>query len=84
MPVRTIRVLVAEDYPPFRRFLAATIRKQIGIANHLRGGGRSGETVQKAEALQPELVLLDIGLPAERNRSRDKSENFLLTLRSCS
>jgi DNA-binding NarL/FixJ family response regulator len=62
MPVRTIRVLVAEDYPPFRRFLASTIqnRSELQIICEVEDGP---EAVQKAEALQPELVLLDIGLP---------------------
>jgi DNA-binding NarL/FixJ family response regulator len=62
MPVRTIRVLVAEDYLPFRRFLASTIqnRSELQIICEVEDGP---EAVQKAEALQPELVLLDIGLP---------------------
>ena len=62
MPVRTIRVLVAEDYQPFRRFLASTIqnRSELQIICEVEDGS---EAVQKAEALQPELVLLDIGLP---------------------
>ena len=62
MPARSIRVLVAEDYPPFRRFLASTIqnRPELQIICEVEDGP---EAVQKAEALQPELVLLDIGLP---------------------
>ena len=62
MPARSIRVLVAEDYPPFRRFLASTIqnRPELQIICEVEDGL---EAVQKAEALQPELVLLDIGLP---------------------
>ncbi len=61
MPARPIRVLVAEDYPPFRRFLASTIqnRPELQIVCEVEDGP---EAVQKAVALQPELVLLDIGL----------------------
>ena len=62
MPARSIRVLLAEDYPPFRRFLASTIqnRPELQIICEVEDGL---EAVQKAEALQPELILLDIGLP---------------------
>jgi DNA-binding NarL/FixJ family response regulator len=62
MPARSIRVLVAEDYPPFRRFLASTLqnRPELQIICEVEDGP---EAVQKAGALQPELVLLDIGLP---------------------
>ena len=62
MPARSIRVLVAEDYPPFRRFLASTmqLRPELQIICEVEDGP---EAVQKARALQPELVLLDIGLP---------------------
>src|SRR5580765_1043297 len=62
MPARSIRVLVVEDYPPFRRFLASTMqnRPELQIISEVDDGL---EAVQKAGALQPELVLLDIGLP---------------------
>ena len=62
MPARSIRVLVAEDYSPFRRFLTSTIqnRQELQVICEVEDGS---EAVQKAEALQPELVLLDIGLP---------------------
>jgi DNA-binding NarL/FixJ family response regulator len=62
MPARSIRILVAEDYPPFRRFLVSTIqnRPEWRIICEAEDGQ---EAVRKAEALQPELVLLDVGLP---------------------
>lgn len=62
MPERSIRVLVAEDYPPFRRFLASMMQHspELQIICEVEDGA---EAVQKAGALQPELVLLDIGLP---------------------
>ena len=61
MPARSIRVLVAEDYPPFRRFLASIVQSGPGlqIICEVEDGL---EAVQKAGALQPEVVLLDIGL----------------------
>jgi DNA-binding NarL/FixJ family response regulator len=62
MPARSIRVLVAEDYPPFRRYLASALqgRQDLQIICEVADGL---EAVEKAEELQPELVLLDIGLP---------------------
>jgi DNA-binding NarL/FixJ family response regulator len=62
MPARSIRVLVAEDYPPFRRVLASVMQSRPGlqIICEVEDGP---EAVQKAGALQPEVVLLDIGLP---------------------
>jgi DNA-binding NarL/FixJ family response regulator len=62
MPARSIRVLVAEDYAPFRRFLASTVanRPEWQIICEVEDGS---EAVQQAGALQPEVVLLDIGLP---------------------
>jgi two-component system nitrate/nitrite response regulator NarL len=62
MSARSIRVLLAEDYPAFRRFLASTMQSRpdleviCEVANGL-------EAVEKAREFQPELVLLDIGLP---------------------
>src|SRR3954453_19971753 len=62
MPARSIRVLVAEDYPPFRRFLASTMQNtpELQIICEVEDGP---EAVQKAGLLQPEVVVLDIGLP---------------------
>jgi len=60
--VSSIRVLVVEDYEPFRRFVCSTLDKIPGL--HVVGVASDGlEGVQKAEELQPDLVLLDIGLP---------------------
>jgi DNA-binding NarL/FixJ family response regulator len=57
-----VRVLVVEDFEPFRRFL----RSALGLRSilHLVGGASDGlEAVRKAEELQPDLILLDIGWP---------------------
>ncbi len=57
-----VRVLVVEDNEPFRRFLCSA----LGAKPELQIVGKVGdglEAVQKAEELQPDLVLLDIGLP---------------------
>ena len=58
-----IRVLVVEDYEPFRRFLLSTLQNRSGI--EVLGEVSDGlEAVQKAQELQPDLILLDIGLPS--------------------
>ena len=63
MPVRSIRVLVVDDYEPFRRFLRSTLRK--GPRLQIVGETSDGlEAVNKAEELQPDLIVLDIGLPS--------------------
>ena len=57
-----ISVLVVDDYEPFRRFVSSTLRKQPNLL--IIGEARDGvEAVQHAQALQPELIVLDIGLP---------------------
>jgi DNA-binding NarL/FixJ family response regulator len=62
MPARSIRVLVVEDFEPFRRFVESILRKQpeLQIVCEVSDGL---EAVQKAQQLQPDLILLDIGLP---------------------
>ena len=63
MPARSIRVLVVEDYEPFQRFVASLLQKQpqLQVICIVSDGL---EAVQKAQELQPDLILLDIGLPS--------------------
>ena len=57
-----IRVLVVEDHEPFRRFVCSKLQEQANF--QLIGEGQDGlEAVRQAEALQPDVILLDIGLP---------------------
>ena len=62
MATSSIRVLVVEDHEPFRRFLTSTLRSRPGL-QIIYETSDGLEAVQKAEELQPDLVLLDIGLP---------------------
>jgi DNA-binding NarL/FixJ family response regulator len=57
-----VRVLVVDDYEPFRRFVCSTLKKRSGL--EIVGEALDGlEAVQKVEELQPDLIVLDIGLP---------------------
>jgi DNA-binding NarL/FixJ family response regulator len=58
----SIRVLVAEDYEPFRQFLLSTLRN-VWEPQHIREVSDGLEAVREAQRLQPDLILLDIGLP---------------------
>ena len=56
------RILLVDDYEPWRRFVSTTLQKQpeLRIVGEVTDGF---EAVQKAQQLQPDLILLDIGLP---------------------
>jgi DNA-binding NarL/FixJ family response regulator len=57
-----IRVLVVDDNEPFRRFVRATLSTMVGL--QIVSEASDGlEAVQKAQELQPALIVLDIGLP---------------------
>ena len=62
MPAVSTRVLVAEDYPAFRQFLASTIhnRAESQLICEVADGSAA---VLKTQELQPDLILLDIGMP---------------------
>jgi DNA-binding NarL/FixJ family response regulator len=60
--ISTIRVFVADDYEPLRRFVSATIAKlpQFQIVGEASDGLGA---LQQAQELQAEMMLLDINLP---------------------
>jgi DNA-binding NarL/FixJ family response regulator len=58
----TYRVLVVDDYEPWRRFATRTLQKKQGL-QVVSEASDGLEAVQKAAELQPDLILLDIGLP---------------------
>jgi DNA-binding NarL/FixJ family response regulator len=58
----SIRILVVEDFEPFREFNCTTLQES---ESQIVGEASDGlEAVRKAEELQPDLILLDIGLPS--------------------
>ena len=59
---RITRILLVDDYEPWRRFVSTTLQKksELQIVGEVTDGF---EAVQKAQQLQPDLILLDIGLP---------------------
>jgi len=57
-----VSVLVVEDYEPFRRLICSTLGKRPEL--QIVGQASDGlQAVQKAQELQPNLILLDVGLP---------------------
>lgn len=57
-----VRVLVVDDYEPFRRFVCTTLRERQDMqVIYEASDGLSA--VRKAERLKPDLIVLDIGLP---------------------
>jgi DNA-binding NarL/FixJ family response regulator len=57
-----VRILVVEDHDPYRRHVCSL----VGTHSHFRVVGESGDgakAVLQAAAVQPDVILLDIGLP---------------------
>jgi DNA-binding NarL/FixJ family response regulator len=57
-----VLVLIVDDFEPWRRFISSTLMNdpKLQIVSEVSDGL---EAVQKAKELQPDLIVLDIGLP---------------------
>jgi DNA-binding NarL/FixJ family response regulator len=57
-----VTVLLVDDYEPFRRLICSFLSEMPDV--RIIGEAADGlEAVQKAIELQPDLILLDVGLP---------------------
>jgi DNA-binding NarL/FixJ family response regulator len=58
----TFRVLIVDDYEPWRSLILSSLQKwpQFQVVGEACDGQ---EAVQKSQQLQPDLIVLDIGLP---------------------
>ena len=63
MDSRSIRVLVVDDYKPWQTFVVSLLGQDPCLS--IIGEASDGlEAVLMAEQLQPDLILLDLGLPS--------------------
>jgi len=58
----SIRILVVDDFEPFRQFVRSTLQNHLGLLTIIEASDGM-EAIELAQALQPDLILLDIGLP---------------------
>jgi DNA-binding NarL/FixJ family response regulator len=57
-----IRILLVDDHEVFRRYVSSMLKEQGNV--QIIGEAEDGlQAVKQAEALQPDVILLDIGLP---------------------
>jgi len=61
-PLAPVRILVVDDFQAFRQFVSVTLQKKTEwrVICEVSDGL---EAVKKAAVLQPDVILLDIGLP---------------------
>lgn len=57
-----LRILVVDDFEPWRRFVSSTLQKHLDVQSLVEVSDGL-EAVYKAEDLRPDLIVLDIGLP---------------------
>jgi DNA-binding NarL/FixJ family response regulator len=62
MESSTVRILLVEDFEPFRILIRTILEQKPGL--HIIAEVSDGlDAVQKAVELKPHLILLDVGLP---------------------
>jgi len=60
--LRSFRIVVVDDFERFRRFVCSALRQRAEF-QVIAEASDGLEAVEKAKDLQPDLILLDIGLP---------------------
>jgi DNA-binding NarL/FixJ family response regulator len=58
----SLRILLVDDFAPWRRFVFSTLKETLKL-QFIFEASNGLEAVQKAQELQPSLIVLDIGLP---------------------
>jgi len=60
--VKSIRVLVVDDFKPFQEFVCSTLEKkpQLQVICEAQDGSQAVELARK---LRPDLIVIDVGLP---------------------
>jgi DNA-binding NarL/FixJ family response regulator len=58
-----VRILLVDDNQPFRKFLFTELHKKADL-QVIAESGDGLDAVQKAQELQPDVILLDIGIPS--------------------
>src|SRR5580658_7903482 len=59
---QVLRLLLVEDFEPFRQFIRSQLQPRLDL-EVIAEASDGLEAVRVAEQLQPDLILLDIGLP---------------------
>jgi DNA-binding NarL/FixJ family response regulator len=62
MPMTGYKTLIIDDFEPFRRFILLALQ-QSAVFQTIYQASDGLHGIQQAEDLQPDLILLDIGLP---------------------
>ena len=62
MSKATVRILLVDDFESWRRFVVSTLRQRPGF-EILAEVSDGLVAVEKAEELEPDLILMDVGLP---------------------
>jgi len=57
-----VRILLVDDHEPFRRYIFSMLAEDAAV-QVVGPAGDGLEAVQQAKVLQPDVILLDIGLP---------------------
>jgi DNA-binding NarL/FixJ family response regulator len=85
-----VRVLVVDDFEPFRQFVCTSLQKnpELQVVGEASDGW---EAVQKSSEILPDLIVLDIGLPllngieaARRIRHVSSKSKILFVSQECS
>jgi DNA-binding NarL/FixJ family response regulator len=85
-----VRILLVEDFEPFRRFIRSQLQPRLDF-ELIAEASDGREAVHLAEQLQPDLILMDIGLPtlngievARQVRKLSPQSKILFVSQECS